>query len=115
MLSITFLTKLEFFGLNGVLSQERHIGEELPGPFPMLDLEFPKWMLVTGLSLFTGPLLGKGTGISPGVAVFQGGQLCLFLGLVNEMVYVKAQGKVSSAKKGKKKRGDLVINLTDAT
>lgn len=94
MLSITFLTKLEFFRLSGVLSQERRLGEELPGPSPMLDLDFPKWMLVTGLSLFTGLLLGKGTGISPGVAIFQGCQQCLFLGLVNETVYVKAQGKV---------------------
>ena len=104
MLSISFLTKLEFFGLSGVLSQERRLGEELPGPSPMLDLEFPKWMFVIGLSLFTGPLLGKGTGISPGVAISQGGQLCLFLGLVNETVYVKAEGKLSSAKKGKKKK-----------
>lgn len=94
MLSITFLTKLDFFGLSGVLSQERLLGEELPGPCPMLDLEFPNWMLVTGLSLFTGPLLGKGTGIFPGVAVFQGCQQYLFLGLVNETVYVKTQRKV---------------------
>ena len=44
------------------------------------DLEFPKWMLVTGLSLLTGPLLAKGTGISPGVAIFQGGSYVCFLG-----------------------------------